>query len=264
MSKEKPIKFIFPLLIGLVAAGWLASLLFFPTIVSGQGVLPTPTAGADGRILYIAEANDSWWIISVKNNIPQDQLLELNHAQASDPITPGQEILLGTVVPNTPTPTLDPNVTPSPTPVTPTPLPGYGNICVVLYNDMDGNSVRAESEPAIADGAVSLIEASGKPSLTGSTLGGSDPFCFKDLPEGSYHVSVAVPEGYNATTVMSYTVALKAGDNSVLNFGAQPTASTQHQTQPSEGGRSPIMGLVGGIFLVGAAGLIVYLVKFHK
>jgi LysM repeat protein len=248
----------------LIFMGLAAASLLFPTTVSGQGVIPTPTAGPDGRIIYVAEANDSWWIIAVKNNLTQDQLLTLNNAKASDPITAGQQILIGTVTPNTPTPTLDPNVTPSPTPVTPTPLPGNGNICVVLYNDEDGNSVRADTESAIADGAVSLIAATGKPSLTGSTKGGSDQLCFKDLPEGSYNVSVAVPQGYNATTTMSYTVALKAGDNSVLNFGAQPTANTQKQTKPSEGGRSPIMGLVGGVFIIGAAGLIVYLVKFRK
>jgi hypothetical protein len=251
-------------LAALIFMSLAASSFLFPTSVSGQAVLPTPTAGPDGKIIYIAEANDSWWIISVKTGVTQEQLYALNNAKADDPITEGQKILIGEVAPNTPTPTIDPNVTPSPTPVTPTPLPGNGNICVVLYNDENGNSVREDTEAAMAEGAVSLIAASGKPSMVGKTVAGDSPLCFNDLPEGSYNVSMAVPQGFNATTIMTSTDELKAGDNLVVNFGAQYTSKAQQATQPSEGGRSPVMALVGGVFLLGAVGLIVYLVKFRK
>jgi len=35
---------------------------------------------------------------------------------------------------------------------------------------------------------------------------------------------VAVPEGYNPTTVMNYALTVNAGDQALLDFGAQVSA----------------------------------------
>lgn len=260
MINMKRIVFLFS---AVVILGMMIFSLNRPSIVSGQAALPTPTALPDGRIIYIAQPGDSWWIISVKTGVTEQQLYLLNNAKPDDPLLEGQKILLGNVTPNPPTATLNPNITPTPTPLTPTPLPGNGIVCVVLYEDVNGNSTREDTETPIADGAISLTAASGKPSLTGKTTNGTTPFCFNDVPEGQYSISVAVPEGYNPTTSMNCTLPLKAGDNSTLDFGAQLSSKAQPQS-PSQGGRSPVLGIVGGVLIIGALGLGIYILRFHK
>ncbi len=87
---------------------------------------------------------------------------------------------------------------------------------------------------------------------------GLEPQCYEDLPEDDYTVSVAVPDGYNPTTETSYELVLKGGDETYINFGAQANAETLSEAQvvpAPEGGRSPILGILGGLFLL--AGLAV-------
>jgi hypothetical protein len=84
--------------------------------------------------------------------------------------------------------------------------------------------------------------------------------CFEALPEGEYNVTVAVPEGYNATTVLNHPLDLKPGDQTFLTFGAQENAETAAETAiiPETPGRSPLLGIAGGLLLVGGLGLGVY------
>ena len=84
-----------------------------------------------------------------------------------------------------------------------------------------------------------------------------EPQCFVDLPEGDYTISVAVPEGYNPTTENSYELALKAGDKTYLNFGAQENSMTEEQAPiipPPGSDRSPLLGIVGALFLLAGVG----------
>jgi hypothetical protein len=84
--------------------------------------------------------------------------------------------------------------------------------------------------------------------------------CFENLPEGQYTISVAVPEGYNPTTQNSYELPLKAGDITYINFGAQANTQTLAEA-PSipapEGGRSPLLGIIGVLFLL-AGGAVAF------
>jgi hypothetical protein len=88
-----------------------------------------------------------------------------------------------------------------------------------------------------------------------------EPHCYEDLPEGIYTVSVAVPEGYNPTTETSYELTLKGGEATYINFGAQANAETLAEAQvvpAPEGGRSPILGIVGILFLIAGIGVAVF------
>ena len=70
----------------------------------------------------------------------------------SDNIVVGQELLLGLGGPSETTPTPGPSPTPTPLLPTPSPRPGSGDLCILLYNDINGDAIRQESEPSISRG----------------------------------------------------------------------------------------------------------------
>lgn len=225
--------------------------------------LPMPTAGADGRILYTVVAGDSQWLIAGKFNIPIEQLRILNGWTADQVLLEGQTVILG-IAGEEPTPTPGPTSEVVAT-NTPESAPGTGSICVLLFDDVNGDALREDTEFGIAGGAASVSERSGQASRTGDTVAQTDDeglpvaTCFDDLPGGEYTVSVAAPQGYNATTAQSATIQLAPGDQTSLNFGAQAGGGGSSLLSPQEGGPpSPLMGLLGIVLLVGGAGLGVY------
>lgn len=234
---------------------------------------PTPTPGPDGRILYTVQDFDTLWRIAAVSGITLDELRQLNNLDADAIIAPGDVLLLGfsglAATPGSPTPeSFIPTAVPGALP-TPTSGPGTGEVCVLLYNDGNGDSTREEVEPAIPGGAISIANRAGTISLQETTIPGpADPaedpprICFEDLVEGEYTVSVAVPDGYNATTDLSAGFRLLPGDTTFIDFGAQPSseaiAAEVATAVPEEGGRSPIFGLIGALFLLAGAGLAVY------
>jgi hypothetical protein len=220
--------------------------------------IPTPTPGVDGRIIFIV-TDESPWTIAARFNIPMEELRALN-MWGDNPITrPGDEILLGYAGPAEASPTPGPTTAPEPALPSPTHEPGWGIICVLLYKDLNGDSFRQEEEPSIPGGAISISNRSGTVSITENTTGGLDYQCFEELAEGSYTVSVAVPDGYNSTTLTNRTVELAAGDITYLGFAAHASSESIAQSPPpEEGGRSPLLGIIGGIFLLTALGLTVF------
>ncbi|GAB4579724.1 MAG: hypothetical protein Fur0022_24630 [Anaerolineales bacterium] len=236
---------------------------------------PTPTPGADGRIIYIVQPLDTLWRISAISGVSLDELRALNNLSAEDVITEGQSLLLGFGNRSEPTP--DPNATPTALPAgfTPTPTagPSSGSVCVLLYDDVNGDATRQETEFGISGGAINLANQAGTIAQTGESTDATelDEFdtivpartCFTEIPAGEYTISVAVPDGYNPTTFLNYTFELQGGDDAFLDFGAQvSTAVIEASPPPEEGGRSPTMGIVGGFFILSGVGLAVYIFIF--
>lgn len=225
--------------------------------------LPTPTPGVDGRILYTVQSGDSQWLIAAKFGLNIEDLRILNNWTADEPVAEGQVILLGLAQQEQATATLGPT---SEVAATNTPdTPGTGMICVLLFDDANGDALRQETELGIAGGGASVSERTGLASRTDTTLASIDadglpvPVCFEDLPIGEYTVSVAAPQGYNPTTAQSSTIQLNPGDQITLNFGAQANSSSGlGALSPEEGGRSPLVGLLGIVLLLSGAGLGVY------
>ena len=226
---------------------------------------PTPTPGPDGRIIYKVQPNDTLLRIALISGITVDELRGLNNL-TGDNIVVGQELLLGLGGPSQVTPTPGPSPTPTPLQPTPTTVPGFATLCVLLYYDRDGDSIRMEEEESIPGSAISISNRAGTVSLTETTAAGLDPQCFSDLPEGEYSASVAVPIGYNPTTQSSFDLVLKAGDVSYLDFGAQPNSDTQAEEQapPAEGGRSPLLGILGGLLLLVGVGLALFAGRYLR
>ncbi len=245
-------------LLAILALAVLAASFSRPAAANpqAQAFYFTPTPDADGRIMYIIKEGDTCISISLLNGVDLDQLRLLNNLNTDCVLIPGQKLILGTAE-SAPTPG-GPTATPTPLLPSPTPFKGNGEVCVVLFDDINGNALAEPGEAAISDGAISLTDQLGKVSLTGTTSASlEEPSCFLDLPEGDYNISVAVPEGYNPTTRMDYTLPLKAGDQSTLDFGAQISSAAQAEPD-SEGGGSPLLGILGGLVVLAGIGLGVY------
>jgi len=213
---------------------------------------PTPTPGADGVIRYKVQPGDTLWRVAAIAGISVDELRALNNLRPDQPLQPGQVLILGVGVSEQPTPTLAPGAPPTITP-TPTSPPGVGTLCVLLYNDVNGDGLYEEdTEHPLRGGAVSVTTRVGKISLTKETTA-KDFSCFDDLPEGEYIVTMAVPQGYNPTTEPNVTVKLRPGDTTYVTFGAQ-RAALPPETTPARH-KSPLLGIVGALFLLGGIGL---------
>ena len=97
---------------------------------------------------------------------------------------------------------------------------------------------------------MSVTETSGKFSKTLETSVNADAtayqgVCFTDVPEGNYNIGVAIPDNYNATTAVSFTMDVKAGESDFVDFGAQsrvqPSLERLRGTKPAGGGTSPLL-----------------------
>lgn len=215
---------------------------------------PTPTPNEQGQIIYIVQPEDTLWRIAAIAELTLEELMALNGIQSGDILSTGAQLLLGSVVP---TAAPQPQVTNTPLQATPTPLVGTGEICVVLFLDLNGNARVDDGEGPLAQGQVSVVDRNGTlvgEHTTDETLEGH---CFTDVQDGDYNVSAAVPPDYNATTSMNVPVRLRPGDIQHVEFGAQASAARQAADRAGGGGRSPLLGVVG-LVLLAAAGLLGY------
>ena len=231
-----------------------------------QILIYTPTPGPDGRIIWIVKANETLLSISLITGIPVDKIKDLNNL-TSDTIYEGQQLLIGLAGPPEITVTAGPTATPTPLLPTPSLRPGTGNLCVLLFDDRNGDSIRQEDEPSIPDGAISISNRTGSVSETAKTGAGLDAQCYENLPEGEYSLSVAVPAGYNPTTETSFVLALKPGDETYVNFGAQATAQklAEQQLVPApEGKRIGVFGVLGALLLVAGLAVFIFGARFLK
>lgn len=220
---------------------------------------PTPTPGPDGRILYTVQEGDTLWRVAAISGLTVSELRALNGIGANEIIVPGQVLLLGFGGPALQTPT----VAPPPVRLTPTPSPqpGTATLCVLLFHDVNGDAVRQEEESGLPGGAISILSRDGTVSITDQTNGGSDPQCYADLPAGDYNLSVAVPDGYNPTTLMNLALTLQGGDETYVDFGAQENTAqaASGELVPEPGGHSPLLGLLGMLLILSGIGLGAYL-----
>ena len=221
--------------------------------IQAQAVISTPTPGADGRIIYIVKENDTCISIALTMGISEQELRELNNLQGDDCqfLFVGTELVVGIQEADTPVPTSETPLEP-----TPTPFKGNGTICIYLFNDENGNALAEATELPLAGGAVSVTNRLGTVNQTGTTTDTGESLCFADVPEGDYNISVAIPEGYNPTTVMNYALTLGAGEISTINFGAQPGSGLRQTFQ--EDRPSPLFLVLGIFFIAVGIGLWFY------
>ncbi len=210
----------------------------------------TPTANADGTILYTVLDGDSLWRIAAIAEISVEELMALNGIQSGDFISPGMELVLGSIA-ATPVPL------PSPTPTVQSgPLVGTGDICVLLFTDANGNARLDQDELPLPDGQVSVVDRDGSVQGEHTTDDNPEGFCFAELEDGDYNVSGAVPPNFNPTTSMNIPVRLSPGDIKFVQFGGQPSAAIL-QISGTDNEGSTLLGVLG-LALLAAAGIVGY------
>ena len=224
----------------------------------------TATPGPDGRIMYTVAEGDNCSSVALNHGITIPQLRQFNtRLDENCTLNIGQQLVVGLVAPVT-APTIGALATPTPPAVTPTPFTGTTEVCVLLFDDVNGDALRQETEFGIDGGAVSLTNLNGSYSQTQNTTSAIDPdlvepirSCFQDVPPGKYNVSMAIPDGYNPTMSLGYTFDVKAGDRASVDFGAQSKTLTFEEPATTEegGGRSPVLGIFGLLLLLGGIGL---------
>jgi hypothetical protein len=220
----------------------------------------TPTPGPDGKIIYIVQPGDDLWTIAALSGKSVEELMALNNMQPNDYLIPGVELLLGLGGPVLPTIAPDTRPTATRVPLTPTPVFGTGDICVILFEDVNGNAVLDEGELPLAGGQISVSELSG--ALAGEHTTGDavteddtpEPYCFVGVANGDYNVSAAAPANYNPTTAMNVPVRVEPGDIKNIEFGAQASAALG-LGGGSTGSRSTVLGAVGALLLLSAGAL---------
>lgn len=233
---------------------------------------PTPTPGTDGRIIYIVQEGDTLWRIAAVAGINVADLRDLNNLDADDIVFTNQQLFLGLGGPSAQQSTSAPASTEVPAEPTITPVPGLGFLCVLLFEDLNGDSMRQEEEISLAGGAINISNRDGSVSITENTPAHDpnseteDYFCTESLLEGDYNVSVAIPEGYNPTTSLNSPIELFAGDITYLTFGAQAGSVVINESvaQSDGGGSSAALGIIGAILLLGGIGLGAYSVWFRR
>lgn len=221
----------------------------------------TSTPDETGRIIYVVQPNDSCLLIELLTGVKVNQIIQINNLDEACTLREGQQLVLSYY--ETPTPTVGPSPTTTPILPTATPFNGNGEICVYLFDDVNGNGNPEEIEVQISGGAVSVTDRAGEINLTGNTIGGDELLCFADVPEGDYNVSVAPPEGYNPTTAMNYPLVVKAGDQSILNFGAQ-ISSRAEPPSVQDGGKSPLMLIIGAVLILLGGGIGFYFFRMRR
>jgi LysM repeat protein len=271
MKKNQLSVFIIMISLSLVGLVFLMG-----TQLASAGALPqtgyqTPTPNQEGQIIYTVQEGDTCTRIFLLTGVTIEEIVALNDLDDDCEIFPTQELILATglQMEDTPeAPDTEPITDPDTLPDEPTPIPfeGNGEVCVALYEDLDGNQMRAREERYLAGGVVSISNRAGTFSETRETVGGDpalvDPVCFEDVPEGDYNLSMAIPEGYNPTTSMNYALTVSPGDTIVVDFGAQPGSQMINSEDPVlGGGRSPLLLAIGLFLLAGGAGLAFFFIR---
>jgi len=264
------------LIIGLSLSILLLLQLSLVVLAEGSSAPPaqqyaTPTAQPDGRIIYIVQDLDTCLRIQLLTGVSVQYIIQTNNLDENCTIQPGQPLVIGYGGPAVASPTSPFAATATPGVPTPTPFPGTADVCVLLYDDLNGDALRQEdTEFGIADSPVSLTSLSGAYSKTLNTVSQIDPeteepvrTCFVEVPEGEYTVSAGIPDGYNATTVFSAGIRVTAGNTVEVAFGAQ-RQSQQNETGGTGGNRSPLLGILGAAILLAAVGLGVYAWRLRK
>ncbi|MDY0018531.1 MAG: LysM peptidoglycan-binding domain-containing protein [Anaerolineae bacterium] len=195
----------------------------------------TPTPRPDGAVVHVVESGDTLFGIALEYDVDVDELRRLNAGTLgeNDLLAIGQELVISGAAINISLPT----PTPAPTqaqPITATVAPtvtavaaatqvvsqtSKGAICVVAYNDRDGDTVRkADSEELLPNVAFSLVGANG-PAGSYTTDGISEPYCFEDLEPGDYVVRQTSPTGYKTIGSTELGVLLSADQTYSLEIG---------------------------------------------
>jgi hypothetical protein len=214
---------------------------------------PTPTPRADGAVVHIVQAGDSFWGLaiqyaSVMQLSPEDAVKAIQERNNNPTvINPGQELII--VPPNSSAAVAPPPAEETPEAeteaeteaveeevvaeeeATSEPEPEntasvINGICASVYHDLNGDAQRDSSnEPLLANAAITIFQG-GRTVTSYVTDGQNEPYCFEDLPADTYQVQVYPPAGYQATTPESWAIVVAEGVIVPVAFGLAEAPET--------------------------------------
>lgn len=144
---------------------------------------------------------------------------------------------------------------------------GTGQICVLAFDDQNGNGVRDNDEVLLSGVGFTLADANG---VKGSykSDGNSEPYCFGSLAAGSYTVQARGVSGQEVTTPGQWAISLSNGAQFDVQYGARktsgeaakPATGGNTSTTPASGSGMTTLGrIVLGVLGVGVLGVAVLL-----
>ncbi len=202
---------------------------------------PTPTPRPDGAVVHVVQLGDTLYGIAYEYNVSPDQIIRLNNITDPGMLSVGQELVIALPT-NPPTPTMTPALTPAPTTpaaLAPTVAPAGAGLCVLVYQDRNGDTFRqADTEELLPGAVVSVLGAAGAAALSYTTDGLKEPYCFTDLPAGQYRVSIQSPAGYQASGPSDLAVIVSAAGAPQVELGVK-RSEVISVTTPQPGATQP-------------------------
>nr|MBN1228283.1 LysM peptidoglycan-binding domain-containing protein [Anaerolineae bacterium] len=260
-----------------------------PTAVPSATPTPTETPfaystpDATGRIVHLVGPGDTLSGIAFMYGVSMDEIKRLNN-MTDDIVVLGTYLIIreggsATEPPTEATPTEEPTEA-SPTEAPPTEAPtqeqpteqpteavGTGTICVMSWDDTNGNGIREAGEERLA--GITFTINNGTTLLDRYTTDGiSEPYCFVEMPEGTYTISWT-GDSFEATTPQVWTATVT--DGAILNqeFGARLLGSGDQTPAEEEGGGIPtwliaVLGALAVFVVLGGIGMLVYILVLRK
>jgi hypothetical protein len=128
---------------------------------------------------------------------------------------------------------------------------GSGQICVLAFDDQNGNGVREADEPLLAGVSFTLADDV-EVKRSYKTDAHSEPYCFSDLVPAQYTVQARKTATLEMTTEGQWAVPpLASGAQFDVMYGARKVASGA--AQPAAGGSMSTLGRI----VLGVLGLVV-------
>ncbi len=151
---------------------------------------------------------------------------------------------------NTPTPTSTPTTAGPPTPTstpttgtaptntpTPTSTTVPGTLCLLVYNDLNGDGIRQNGEPLLTGAQLAVMD-SGNAVVATWTTNGTEPVCF-NLPPANYTVAETNPSGFVSTTPDTAMATVSSGSSLEIDFGDQQAPPTPTNTPANTATSTP-------------------------
>jgi hypothetical protein len=141
---------------------------------------------------------------------------------------------------------------------------GTGQICVLAFDDQDGNGKREPDEPLLAGMSFTLADDAGVVKRSYKTDGVSEPYCFGSLAAGAYTVQARGAGSREVTTPGQWAISLsnlaefkaEYGVRQVGSGAVKPPAGDAQPAATSGGSMSTlgriVLGVLGLVVLAGA------------
>jgi LysM repeat protein len=226
------------------------------------GSIPKSTPAPDGSVVHIVRSGETLIGIAVTYGVSLDDIRKLNNLKG-DTIYVGQSLVIKTASASAPEPTEEESAGEGAT-EEPTGEPteevaeagGSSTICVMSYEDGNGNGIREPEELKL--GGITFMLSDGINTVgTYTTDGINEPYCFTDLTPGAYVVSW-VADTFLPTTDQTWAASVGPGATVSREFGAK-SAGAAGAEEPTEE-KQPSGKLPTWLIAVGAAfGAIIFL-----